>query len=151
MVRKLIFVHWVVPRLDVLIRVTELKFLHKALIDPYDQSLWFYHQNLMCTFDPNRAPHSMAPNLTNSERLAYVRREIENIKDILEEVDDCRWIYQALIDCTLLAGKLEGFVPNDSKRDIIQWLAQLEKLDPLRRNRWIALHQTLEKTFGPTA
>lgn len=137
------------PRIEMLIRAIELEFLHQALIDPYDQSLWFYHQNLMCTFDPDRAAHSMAPSLTNSERLAYVRREIGDIKDILDEVDDCRWIYQALIDCTLLAGKLEGSVLNEDKRNIKQWLVTLDKLDPLRKGRWIALHHTLERTFGP--
>jgi geranylgeranyl transferase type-2 subunit alpha len=41
----------------------ELELIHSALLDPYDQSLRFYHQNLMCAFDPDVAKRSMAPNL----------------------------------------------------------------------------------------
>jgi len=40
----------------------ELELIHSALFDPYNQSLWFYHQNLMCTFDLDVAKRSMAPN-----------------------------------------------------------------------------------------
>jgi geranylgeranyl transferase type-2 subunit alpha len=48
----------------------ELELIHSALLDPYDQSLWFYHQNLMCTFDLDVAKRSMAPNLGKADRLA---------------------------------------------------------------------------------
>jgi len=47
---------------------SELELIHSALFDPYDQSLWFYHQNLMCTFDPDVAKRSMVLNLSKADR-----------------------------------------------------------------------------------
>ncbi|RAH43238.1 Rab geranylgeranyltransferase BET4 [Aspergillus brunneoviolaceus CBS 621.78] len=122
----------------------ELELVHRALCDPYDQSLWFYHQNLMCVFDPTVAAQTMAPNLSDSERLEYLRQEIEEIEDMLDGAEDCKYLYQALIDCTLLAWKVEGITPADTqKRAVLKWLAELKKLDPLRQQRWLGFEQSL--------
>ncbi|PYI22524.1 geranylgeranyl transferase type II alpha subunit [Aspergillus japonicus CBS 114.51] len=122
----------------------ELELVHRALCDPYDQSLWFYHQNLMCVFDPMVAAQTMAPNLSDSERLEYLRQEIEEIEDMLDGAEDCKYLYQALIDCTLLAWKVEGITPADTqKRAVLKWLAELKKLDPLRQQRWLDFEQSL--------
>ena len=93
---------------DVTDGAIELKLIHKALFDPYDQSLWYYHQNLLCTFDPARAKDTMAPDLTNAQRLEYLDREMEFIDEVLEDADDCKWVYQALIDCTVLKAETIG-------------------------------------------
>lgn len=122
---------------------SELKLIHRALFDPYDQSLWFYHQNLMCTFDPARSAQTMAPNLSDSERLDYIRKEIEAIEDLLDGAEDCKWIYQALIDCTLLASKIEGTMSSEAKENVLKWLTELKKLDPLRRGRWIDFEKSI--------
>ena len=121
----------------------ELKLIHRALFDPYDQSLWFYHQNLMCTFDPELAPQTMAPNLDNPQRLEYVRQEIEEIEEMLDGADDCKWVYQALVNCALLASKLEGSMSTDTKENVSKWVGELKTLDPIRRGRWIDLETTL--------
>ncbi|KAL2001489.1 hypothetical protein VTN02DRAFT_1690 [Thermoascus thermophilus] len=121
----------------------ELTLIHNALFDPYDQSLWFYHQNLMCTFDPTLAAQTMAPNLTNSERLDYVRKEIEAIEELLDGAEDCKWIYQALIECTLLASKIEGTLSGEAQANVRRWLGELQKLDPLRRGRWLDFEQSI--------
>ncbi|PYH45233.1 Rab geranylgeranyltransferase BET4 [Aspergillus saccharolyticus JOP 1030-1] len=122
----------------------ELELIHRALCDPFDQSLWFYHQNLMCVFDPTVAAHTMAPNLSDSDRLEYLRQEIEEIEDMLDGAEDCKYLYQALIDCTLLAWKVEGITPGDAqKRAVLSWLAELKKLDPLRQRRWLDFEQSL--------
>ncbi|KKK21721.1 hypothetical protein AOCH_006763, partial [Aspergillus ochraceoroseus] len=122
----------------------ELELIHRALCDPYDQSLWFYHQNLMCTFDPETASHTMAPNLSGSERLGYLQREIEEIQDMLDGAEDCKYIYQALIDCSLLAARVEGaIVDGDQQQQILEWLSELKKLDPLRAGRWLELERSL--------
>ncbi|KAJ9312653.1 hypothetical protein DTO271D3_7044 [Paecilomyces variotii] len=121
----------------------ELALIHRAFFDPYDQSLWFYHQNLMCTFDPALAPQTMAPNLTNAERLDYIQTEIEKIKDMLDGDDDCKWIYQSLIGCTLLAAKIEGAISAEAKACVSGWLNRLKELDPLRRGRWLDLESSL--------
>ncbi|KAL5046837.1 hypothetical protein BDW71DRAFT_181246 [Aspergillus fruticulosus] len=122
----------------------ELELIHRALCDPYDQSLWFYHQNLMCTFDPAKSSQTMAPNLTKTERLDYIRREIEEIQEMLDGAEDCKYLYQALIDCTLLVARVEETtLDGDQKTQVLDWLAELKKLDPLRAGRWLELEQSL--------
>ncbi|KAL4803652.1 hypothetical protein BDV18DRAFT_144118 [Aspergillus unguis] len=122
----------------------ELELIHRALCDPYDQSLWFYHQNLMCTFDPIKSSQTMAPNLTKAERLEYIHKEVEEIQEMLDGAEDCKYLYQALIDCTLLAARVEGTTPNgEQKAQVSGWLSELKKLDPLRAGRWLQLEQSL--------
>ena len=97
----------------------------------------------MCTFDPDIASGTIAPHLDNSERIEYLRQEIESIKEILEEEEDCKWIYQALVECTLIILKLEGIATAEAKEDINDWISKLKRLDPLRKGRWV----DLEKSF----
>lgn len=122
---------------------TELALIHQALIDPYDQSLWFYHQNLLCVFDPSVADRTMAPNLGTSERLQYLRQEIEAIEDMLDGAEDCKYIYQSLIECTVLIGKVTGNLSTEDRGRIVGWLSELKQLDPLRQQRWLDFERTL--------
>lgn len=123
--------------------LVELALIHKALIDPYDQSLWFYHQNLMCLFDPAVADRTMAPNLSTSERLQYLQEEIQEIQEMLDGAEDCKYIYQALIECSMLVSKVSGTLSSDNRDRILTWLSELKKLDPLRQNRWLDFERTL--------
>lgn len=123
--------------------MVELVLIHQALIDPYDQSLWFYHQNLMCVFDPEVASRTMAPNLSTSERLQYLRNEIEAIQEILDGAEDCKYIYQALIECTLLVSKVAGQLSTQDREQILSWLSELKQLDPLRKQRWLDFEKAL--------
>ncbi len=127
-----------------LLTVVELELIHRALFDPYDQSLWFYHQNLMCTFDADAARQKMAPNLSKTDRLAYIAREQEFIEDVLEDAKDCKWVYQALIECTLLAAKVQGSLSSQAKEALHTWLLELQKLDPLRQGRWTDLEKSIQ-------
>ena len=122
----------------------ELSLIHKALFDPYDQSLWFYHQTLMCTFDPSTAANTMAPNLSTEDRLQYVVQERQFIEELLEDVDDCKWVYQALIECVQLQTRLEGRQPQERREEMLAWLSKLIGLDPLRKGRWLDLRRVLE-------
>ncbi|OJD14510.1 hypothetical protein AJ78_05160 [Emergomyces pasteurianus Ep9510] len=121
----------------------ELKLIHRALIDPYDQSLWFYHQNLMCTFDPLLASGTMAPNLADADRLEYLKKEVEAITEMLDGEEDCRWIYQALIKCSIIISRVEGRMSTEMKQQISGWVFKLKRLDPLRRGRWLDLEASL--------
>ncbi len=121
----------------------ELKLIHKALFDPYDQSLWFYHQNLMCTLDPELAARTMAPNLNDTERLEYLVVERGFVEEILEDTTDCKWVYQALIELALLEAKLDGAMSQQSKTNVLEWLEELKSLDPLRLGRWRDLENSL--------
>jgi geranylgeranyl transferase type-2 subunit alpha len=93
----------------------------------------------MCTFDPDKAARTMAPNLGNPERIEYLRREIEAVRELLDEESDCKWIYQALIECTMLLARLEGTTSKEVKQDVAHWVSELKRLDPLRRGRWTDL------------
>jgi geranylgeranyl transferase type-2 subunit alpha len=114
----------------------ELALIHKALFDPYDQSLWFYHQALMACFDPNTVEKTMAPNLSTEERLRYIAAEREFIEEVLEDARDCKWVYQSLIECAILEGKNGEGLNEEGKRNVSEWLGELRKLDPLRKGRW---------------
>ncbi|CAG7920852.1 unnamed protein product [Penicillium olsonii] len=121
----------------------ELSLIHQAFIDPYDQSLWFYHQNLMSAFDPAMAQRTMTPHLSSSDRLEYIRGEIEEIQEMLDGAEDCKYIYQALIEYTLLASKVEGSLSTEDRKQVLSWLSELKTLDPLRRERWLDLEKKL--------
>ena len=99
----------------------------------------------MCTFDTELGSQTMAPSLSTDEKLAYISREREFIEEILKDARDCKWVYQALIECHLLRGKLEGSVPAEAKADIQLLLLELKKLDPLRLGRWQGLERLLLK------
>ncbi|KAJ5589884.1 prenyltransferase alpha subunit repeat protein [Penicillium hetheringtonii] len=121
----------------------ELALIHQALIDPYDQSLWFYHQSLMCVFDPSVASRTMAPNLGTSERLQYLRRELAAIEEMLDGAEDCKYIYQSLIECTMLVSKVSGHMLPEDHQQVLSWLSELQQLDPLRRQRWLDLEKNI--------
>ena len=102
----------------------------------------------MCTFDPDIAKQTMAPNLSTADRLAYVAREREFIEDLLEDTKDCKWVYQALVECALVTAKVEGAMSVEVKEDVRKWLVELRKLDLLRRGRWDDLEKSLGVTRG---
>lgn len=97
----------------------------------------------MSVFDPSMAGRTMAPNLSPSDRLKYIRSEIEEIQEMLDGAEDCKYIYQALIECTLLASKVEGSLSSEDRDQILSWLSELKMLDPLRRERWLDFEKTL--------
>lgn len=97
----------------------------------------------MSTFDPETASQSMAPELSDDERLSYVKAEQEFIEDLLEDAEDSKWVYQALMECALIEAKLIGGLSADERRKIRAWLAKLKELDPLRSGRWADTEQSL--------
>ena len=98
----------------------------------------------MCTFDPDIAKKTMAPNLSHADRLAYIAGEREFILDLLEDAKDCKWVYQALIECTLVAAKVAGSLSLEAKGQIQNWLVELRRLDPLRKGRWDHLEESIQ-------
>lgn len=97
----------------------------------------------MCVFDPAVAARTMAPNLSTSDRLQLLEEEIEAIQEMLDGAEDCKYIYQALIECSLLASKVSGTLSSSNRARILSWLSELKQLDPLRQNRWLDFERTL--------
>lgn len=99
----------------------------------------------MCTFDIDQAAKSMAPNLSTDQRLEYIAAEREYIEEVLEDAQDCKWPYQALIECTILESKLKTGLQEEDRTKVADWLEKLKSLDPLRKGRWTEMEEELCK------
>lgn len=124
----------------------EFDFILQALYtDPYDQSLWFYHNWIMSTLSPDASPSSaIVLDLANEERIQYLELQMDTIKDILDGSDDCKYIYQALLTYSAQYLHIEPKAKHINATEMNMWLDQLEKLDPLRKGRWQDLRSTLK-------
>jgi geranylgeranyl transferase type-2 subunit alpha len=111
---------------------------------PYQQSAWFYYQFLMTTLTDFVGHATMTPNFTPEDRVEYVTRQLIILKDMLDGAEDCKWIYNALIEYTMTLWQMEERAPEvDERQDCKAWLVELRKLDPLRIGRWDDLENSL--------
>lgn len=124
----------------------EFELIQHALTDPNDQSLWFYHQFLMSTLSPgNPRDAAIVLDLTNQDRLQYIEQELDNIREMLEDWDGCKWIYQALLQYTAVyLKKIEGGNKAVTTLEMRNWLSNLRRLDSLRKGRWNDLEKGLD-------
>jgi geranylgeranyl transferase type-2 subunit alpha len=89
------------------------------------------------------------PELSLQDRVGYLKHEIEEIKDLLEDYQDIKLIYEGLFEYTIYVCQLEGRRPNASEQaDLAAWLAKLKELDPMRNGRWTDLERDLAATAG---
>jgi geranylgeranyl transferase type-2 subunit alpha len=122
----------------------ELSNMQEALIDPFNQSAWFYHQFLMSSLgDDLPKEQRIAQDLSTAEQVEIYEQEIERIQEIEEDVDDCKWVYEALIRYTLAYSTIEGSQPIDHD-ELLSWLQKLYQLDPMRKGRWDELAAKLK-------
>ncbi|KAK4455082.1 hypothetical protein QBC34DRAFT_391519 [Podospora aff. communis PSN243] len=131
----------------------ELNFIREKLnVGPEDYSLWYYHQFLMLNLVSYVGHPTIAPALTQEERATYIIRELDDIKDLLEDYPDYKLIYEALLEYTLSLCQVERRKPDSAEKEqLAEWLEQLKKLDPMRSGRWADLEKDcglVELTFG---
>lgn len=126
--------------------MTELDLIREALnVGPEDQSLWYYHQFLILGLVEGDGRSSIAPHLSTEDRKSYILREIDDIKDLLEDYGDIKSIYEALIEYTVALGQLPGQALDPDQEDgVTQWLEKLKELDPKRNGRWDDLKKELD-------
>ena len=117
---------------------SEFELITRALYtDPYDQSLWFYHQYLMSTLDPlNAQSTSVLEPCSNADRLLYLEQELESVKEMLDGAEDCKYIYQALLEYSRQYLDVDAGNKAVTTVEMKLWLEQLRKNDPLRAGRW---------------
>lgn len=111
---------------------------------PYQQSAWFYYQFLMTALlEPDVC--QIVLDFKIKERCEYVQEQLEILKEMLDGAEDCKWIYNALIDYTLALRQLEKReLLSEEKLDCKIWLITLKTLDSFRKGRWDDLEGTLE-------
>lgn len=116
----------------------ELGRVKEALnVGPEDQSLWFYHQFLMSNLTDYVGRATIIPNMDFRDRITYVMAELEEIEELLQDFDDVKWIYEALLEYTLALQRLEERQLEAAEKERLRgWLAKLRELDPLRNGRW---------------
>ena len=124
---------------------SELSLICEAInTDPFDQSIWFYHQYLLSILSPSCPPHQLiVQDLTNGDRQQYYEHEMEYIREILEDEADCKWIYEALLGLAEAALDVDAGTGSFTTKDMRVWLDELQRLDPLRRGRWKDLERRL--------
>ncbi|EDU48499.1 BET4 Protein prenyltransferase alpha subunit [Pyrenophora tritici-repentis] len=124
---------------------SELSLICEAInTDPFDQSIWFYHQYLLSVLsDSCPQDQLIVQDLTNGERQQYYEHEMEYIREILEDEADCKWIYEALLGLAEAYMDVESGTGSFTTRDMRLWLNELKRLDPLRRGRWDDLEKRL--------
>ncbi|KAL2687556.1 hypothetical protein Neosp_005117 [[Neocosmospora] mangrovei] len=123
----------------------ELDLVRDALnVGPEDQSLWYYHQFLVLNLADPAGSRQIAPSLTVDQRKSYIDSEVTDIKDLLEDYADIKWIYEALIEYAVALNQLTGNSPeSEYKKDVASWLVKLRELDPMRKGRWADLEKQL--------
>jgi geranylgeranyl transferase type-2 subunit alpha len=123
----------------------EFELITRALYtDPYDQSLWFYHQYLMSTLDEgNQQSVSILGPCTNGDRLHYLEQEIDNVREMLDGAEDCKYIYYALLDYSQRYLEVEAGNKKVTTMEMKGWLNELRKIDPLRDGRWVDLEKSM--------
>lgn len=113
---------------------------------PYAQSVWFYYQFLMTTLTDSVGHATITPNFTQQDRAEYLTRQLSILKEMLEDAEDCKWIYDALIEYTLSLSRMEERqLDGDEREDCKLWLSKLRELDPLREGRWDDLDLLLSR------
>lgn len=123
----------------------EFDMMRNALwTDASDQSLWFYHQWLMLTLMTEDLEVTILPNFTVEQRREYAEAQIEELKEMLDGAEECKWIYHGLFEYTLALCKLLHQEPTEAEKDDLRdWIGELRKLDPLRQGRWRAREMEL--------
>ncbi|KAJ6783611.1 hypothetical protein PWT90_04463 [Aphanocladium album] len=114
-------------------------------VGPEDQSLWYYHQYLTLNVAEQPVNLSILAATKNEDRVNLISKEIDFIRDLLDDYKDVKWIYEMLLEYTLLIHKLDNKpFDNEQKAELEAWMSSIKRLDPQRSNRWKELARELE-------
>ncbi|KAK0390016.1 hypothetical protein NLU13_3589 [Sarocladium strictum] len=117
-------------------------------VGPEDQSLWYYLQYLMLNVIDSKTDRCFTPNLTTETRTEIISETIANIRDLLEDYTDIKWIYESLIEYTLALAQVQDRKASiEEREDLTSWLQTLRRLDPKRAGRWSDFEKNLALYF----
>ncbi|GAB0135174.1 hypothetical protein EsDP_00003521 [Epichloe bromicola] len=124
----------------------EISTVHEALnVGAEDQSLWYYHQYLVQAIIGADGQGLIVHNLSAQDRQRYLEAEVNFIEDLLQDYLDVKWIYEALIECTLAANTLRTDAQQQMKQpQLADWLEKLRELDTKRSGRWDELEKQIQ-------
>jgi geranylgeranyl transferase type-2 subunit alpha len=116
----------------------EIEIITRALYtDPYDQSIWYYHNWLLASVTSSDPSVSFTPSLDTEERVRYVDEGLENVREILDGAEDCKYIYEALITYVIDLQTLKGEQRSvATEKELKGWIVELRNIDKLRSGRW---------------
>lgn len=122
----------------------ELAKVEDALyVDPPESSLWQYHHYLLTELVDKEA--SCFGIFSQEERQEYLRARRDVLDEMLQDYgDECKWIFQALIDVALKIRRIDMESTICTREDLNLWLDRLQAIDPLRKGRWNDLRSRLE-------
>lgn len=106
--------------------------------------MWYYHQSLISNLTATDASKTIVPDLDMSKRVAAIQREIEFIKDLLDDYEDINWIYVSLLEYSLAICRLENQSPKENMSNLPEWLSKIRSLDKLQAGRWEELASELQ-------
>lgn len=131
-----------------LIRLQELGLVREALnVGPEDQSLWYYHHYLCSNVIESSGSRAIVPHMPAADRKRYILVELVNLRELAEDFNKVKWIYEALIEYTLAISQLDSrSTTSEEKTEVAQWLAELRELDRKRNGRWDDLETKLALT-----
>ncbi|KAG5982967.1 hypothetical protein E4U55_001019 [Claviceps digitariae] len=123
----------------------EISTVHEALnVGPEDQSLWYYQQYLVHAILGANGQGLIVRELSVQDRQRYLEDEVDFIKDLLEDYSEVKWVYEALIECTLSANTLRSNEQQQTSQLLVPgWLKRLRELDTKRSGRWDELEKQI--------
>ena len=91
----------------------------------------------------------IAPNLGTEERATLVKKELEEINELLEDYADVKLVYEALLEYSIALKCLQSGDDHgnagEMDEDLLGWPGRLRELDPMRRGRWDDIQKSLMK------
>lgn len=96
----------------------------------------------MSNFDPKLCTQSTILAIMPEQSLAYLEKEFRNLLEMLDGAEDCKWIYQFLIQLSQFYKTSSHKWPFQENK-IRTWIEELRKLDTLRSGRWNDLEQQM--------
>ncbi|KAK8149970.1 Rab geranylgeranyltransferase [Beauveria asiatica] len=114
-------------------------------VGPEDQSLWYYHQYLIFNVAEQPANLAIVPEMDVNDKVKLISRQVDFIKDLLEDYHDVKWIFEMLLEYTLLTYKLRNEpLGVEQSQELESWVTSIKRLDPQRFNRWQELAEKLK-------